>query len=91
MTRRERKLLTQTVALGAVLTLAVVVADQMGLLEPLDQWLYDRRGKRGQSGRTLTAEDIAHYQRIVVALKETIRLMEEIDEVIEAYGGWPIG
>jgi len=32
----------------------------------------------------------ALYHRIVVALKETIRLMEEIDEVIEAYGGWPI-
>ena len=55
------------------------------------KWLYDRRGTGGEPGRTLTADDIAHYQRIVVALKETIRLMEEIDEVIEAYGGWPIG
>jgi len=55
------------------------------------KWLYDRRGKSGQPGRTLTPDDIAHYQRIVVALKETIRLMEETDEVIEAYGGWPIG
>lgn len=54
------------------------------------KWLYDRRGKRGQPGRTLTADDIAHYQCIVVALKATIRLMEEIDEVIEAHGGWPI-
>ena len=54
------------------------------------KWLYDRRGKRGEPGRTLTANDIAHYQRIVVALKGTMRLMEEIDEVIEAYGGWPI-
>ena len=33
--------------------------------------------------------DIAHYHRIVVALDETIRLMNEIDEVIEAHGGWP--
>ena len=24
------------------------------------------------------------------ARKETIRLLEEIDEVIEAHGGWPI-
>jgi hypothetical protein len=54
------------------------------------KWLYDRRGKRGEPGRTLTAEDIAHYKRIVVALKETIQLMGEVDEVIEAYGGWPI-
>ena len=32
----------------------------------------------------------AHYQRAVVALKETTRLMDEIDGVIEAHGGWPI-
>jgi len=25
----------------------------------------------------------------VIALHETIRLMKEIDEVIERYGGWP--
>ncbi len=54
------------------------------------KWLYDRRGKRSEPGRTLTAEDIAHYQRIVVVLKETIRLMEQIDEVTGVYGGWPI-
>jgi len=54
------------------------------------KWLYDRRGKRGQPGRILTADDITHYQRVVVALKETMRLMEEIDEAIEAHGGWPI-
>ena len=62
----------------------------IGGYQVLYKWLYDRRGTRGEPGRTLTAEDIAHYQRIVVALKETIRLMEEIDEVIEEHGGWPI-
>lgn len=47
------------------------------------KWLKDRKG------RTLSDEDIAHYQKIVVALKETIRIMAEIDEVIDAHGGWP--
>ena len=47
------------------------------------KWLKDRKG------RTLSDEDIAHYQKIVVAQNETIRLMAEIDEVIEAHGGWP--
>jgi predicted helicase len=47
------------------------------------KWLKDRQG------RTLSGEDIEHYQRIVVALSETIRLMKEIDEVIDKYGGWP--
>jgi hypothetical protein len=33
---------------------------------------------------------MTHYQKIVVALKETICLMSEIDRVIESHGGWPI-
>ena len=47
------------------------------------KWLKDRKG------RTLSDEDIDHYQKIVVALSETIHIMAEIDEVIEAHGGWP--
>ena len=43
----------------------------------------------GWSADTLSRDDIAHYQKIVVALAETIRLMKEIDEVIEEHGGWP--
>lgn len=50
------------------------------------KWLYDRK----QAGRCLSAEDIRHYHRIVVALNETIRIMREIDETIEAHGGFPI-
>jgi|GEM_PF-2944534 len=33
--------------------------------------------------------DIAHYHKIVISLTETIRLMAEIDGVIEIHGGWP--
>ena len=46
-------------------------------------------GKNPRPGRVLTDEDIDHYQKIVVALAETIRLMQEIDEVIDQHGGWP--
>ena len=46
-------------------------------------WLKDRKDRR------LAAQDVAHYQKIVVALKETIRIMAEIDQAIEAHGGWP--
>ena len=55
----------------------------IGGYQVCQKWLKDRKG------RTLTAEDIAHYQKIVIALTETIRLMAEIDEVIETHGGWP--
>jgi len=47
------------------------------------KWLKDRRG------RALSDEDIEHYQKIIVAISETIRIMGEIDEVIEEHGGWP--
>jgi type ISP restriction-modification system protein len=48
-----------------------------------EKWLKDRKGG------TLSKDDITHYQKIIVALAETIRLMKDIDEVIEANGGWP--
>lgn len=48
------------------------------------KWLKDRKG------RALSFGDITHYQRIVGALAETITLMEQVDEVIEEQGGWPI-
>ncbi|HEX9745448.1 MAG TPA: type ISP restriction/modification enzyme [bacterium] len=48
------------------------------------KWLKDRKG------RELSFDDITHYQNIVSALSETIRLMREIDKSIIAYGGWPI-
>jgi predicted helicase len=53
----------------------------IGGYQVLDKWLKDRKG------RTLSYDDVTHYGKIVVALKETIRLMAEIDEVIPS---WPI-
>ena len=55
----------------------------IGGYQVCQKWLKDRKG------RTLTDEDIAHYHKIVIALTETIRLMAEIDEVIDTHGGWP--
>jgi hypothetical protein len=55
----------------------------VGGYQVCEKWLKDRKG------RTLSKEDIEHYHRIVVALNETIRLMAEIDDVIEKHGGWP--
>ncbi|HEY8668280.1 MAG TPA: type ISP restriction/modification enzyme [Tepidisphaeraceae bacterium] len=55
----------------------------IGGYQVCQKWLKDRKG------RTLSKDDLIHYQKIVVALHETIRLMKEIDEVIEKHGGWP--
>ena len=48
------------------------------------KWLKDRKGRK------LSYDDTQHYQKIVVALNETIRLMAEIDEAIGRHGAWPI-
>jgi predicted helicase len=55
----------------------------VGGYQVCEKWLKDRKG------RTLSKDDIDHYQKIIVALAETTRLMNEIDEVIEQHGGWP--
>jgi hypothetical protein len=61
----------------------------IGGYQVCQKWLKDRRPKGGQPGRVLTEEDINHYQKVIVAISETIRIMAEIDEVIEEHGGWP--
>ncbi|HEV7289720.1 type ISP restriction/modification enzyme [Sphingomonas sp.] len=45
----------------------------IGGYQPAQKWLKDRRG------RTLSYDDIGHYQRIVKILTETDRIMGEID------------
>jgi len=47
----------------------------IGGYQPAQKWLKDRKGRK------LTNEDIEHYQKIIVALTETDRLMREIDKV----------
>ncbi len=49
----------------------------IGGYQPAQKWLKDRKG------RILNFEDTFHYQKIIVALTETDRLMKEIDLVFE--------
>jgi predicted helicase len=46
----------------------------IGGYQPAQKWLKDRRS------RNLTNADIEHYQKIIVALTETDRIMKEIDK-----------
>jgi predicted helicase len=43
---------------------------------PAQKWLKDRKG------RVLSFHEIMNYQRVIVALAETVRVMGEIDEVM---------
>ncbi len=42
----------------------------------IQKWLKDRKGRKT---RTLSFDDILHYQRIIIALNET----EKVDEIME--------
>ena len=47
----------------------------IGGYQPAQKWLKDRKG------RELTSDDIEHYQKIIVALAETDRVMREVDKI----------
>ncbi|MGD9493376.1 MAG: type ISP restriction/modification enzyme [Bacteroidales bacterium] len=49
----------------------------IGGYQPAQKWLKDRKG------RTLTFDDILHYQRVIVALVETDRVMGEVDVILK--------
>ena len=56
----------------------------VGGYQVCEKWLKDRKG------RTLSFDDIKHYNGIVSNLHETIRLMAEVDAEIGKYGGFPL-
>jgi len=47
----------------------------IGGYQPAQKWLKDRKNRK------LEFDDILHYQKIIVALSETDRLMKEIDKI----------
>jgi predicted helicase len=52
----------------------------IGGYQPAQKWLKDRQG------RELSFDDILHYQKIIVALTETDRLMQVVDQVLYPKG-----
>jgi len=51
----------------------------IGGYQPAQKWLKDRKDRK------LEFDDILHYQKIIVALSETDRLMKEIDSVATSW------
>jgi predicted helicase len=52
---------------------------KIGGYQICDKWLKDRKG------RALANTDLTHYQRMIVALKETMRIIAEIDRAIPRF------
>ena len=55
----------------------------IGGYQVCEKWLKDRK----KAERALSTDDLKHYMKIVVAIRETIRLMADIDYTIRK---WPI-
>jgi len=56
---------------------------KIGGYQVLDKWLKDRK----KANRILSFDEVLHYQKMAIALKETMQLMAEIDRLIP---GFPI-
>lgn len=54
---------------------------QVGGYQVCEKWLKDRKGRK------LSLGEIEHYQKIIVALSQTLRLMREIDRLLPQ---WPV-
>src|SRR5687767_2333813 len=73
MTHRRRNLLLRTLGVG--LTLAVVAADALDLLAPVERWCYDKRASL--------------FQRFTPAPTNELVHVDIDDSALEAVGAWP--
>ncbi len=58
-----------------------VWAFKIGGYQVLDKWLKDRK----KAQRSLSFDDILYYQKVIVALKETMHIMTTIDQIIPSF------
>ena len=56
---------------------------RVGGYQVCEKWLKVRKGL------PLSDSDVAHYQKMIVAVAETVRIMPEIDKLVANHGGWP--
>ncbi len=54
---------------------------KIGGYQVLDKWLKDRK----KAKRSLSFDDILHYQKVIVSLKETMEIMQAIDRIIPSF------
>ena len=52
---------------------------EVGAHQVCEKWLKDRKGS------ALSHAEVRQYRNILIAVAETLRLMEEIDEIVEEF------
>ncbi len=64
----------------------------IGGYQVCEKWLKVRQprgGKNPRPGIVLNDEDVGHYQEIIAAISDTIKVRHRVEDVIEQHGGWP--
>ena len=54
-----------------------------------EKFLKDRGPAKGRHGQSLSNEAISLYQRILFVIDKTLDARMQVDEAIDAHGGWP--
>src|SRR5439155_2377957 len=75
MVKLDRRLLVDATLIGVVLTLLVAAADGLGVLAPLERWLYDQRAVRCQHWTPPPTNLLVH--------------VDVDDASLDAIGAWP--
>ncbi len=75
MKRHDRRVLTNCVLFGALVTAAVVVMDFSGLLTPAENWMYDQRAR--------------HFQFFAPPPTDQLIHLDIDDKALDGIGRWP--
>lgn len=75
MTKGQRKLLIRIAGLGLALTFVVIMVDGLGLLQPLERYIYDARARRFQFFSSPPSREVIH--------------IDVDDPSVDEIGRWP--
>jgi len=75
MTRIERRVLTNCVLIGTLLTFIVLMADSVDLLQVTENWMYDLRARHFQYFQSPPTDQLIH--------------LDIDDKALESIGRWP--
>ncbi len=75
MTSHDRRLFIRSAAIGVFVTLLVLIADEVGLLNSLEDWLYDHRASFCQFTTPQPTDKLVH--------------LDIDDAALDAIGRWP--
>src|SRR5439155_811840 len=91
MLRHERRLLIDSLFIGAALTLLVVAVDATGLLAPVEDFLYDQRARHCQFFSPPPSDKLVHLDIDDAALRDDLEQDQPTVETALKQHGFNLG